>query len=256
MPGPGLEGHEPVRLGGGGVHDLPDVDPHAVAEHRQLVDERDVDRAEDVLEQLAQLRRLGGGDRDDLVADDLVELDRAPQAFGRQPADDLRRVAQREVGASRVDRARARRPRRSRGRRPGPTPRAAARGAPAERPGIGGRLEHDQLALLEHVRQRGAGVRRAAGDPARGCGVSGVGTRHDHRLDLARARRSAWWGGSDRPRRRAPRRARPRCGSGPRARASTTRASVSTPSHLVAGLAEGDDQRQPDVAEPDDPELS
>ena len=73
-PGPGLEAHEPVRLGRGGVDDLPDVDPHPVGEDRELVDERDVDRAEDVLEQLRQLGRLGRRDAHDVVADQPVEL--------------------------------------------------------------------------------------------------------------------------------------------------------------------------------------
>ena len=58
-PGPGLEAHEPERLGRGGVDHLPDVDAEPLAELRQLVDEGDVDRAEDVLEQLRELGRLG-----------------------------------------------------------------------------------------------------------------------------------------------------------------------------------------------------
>ena len=62
-PGPGLEGHEAERLRRGRVDDLPDVDVHPVAELRELVDERDVHRAEDVLEQLRQLGRLGRRDR-------------------------------------------------------------------------------------------------------------------------------------------------------------------------------------------------
>ena len=66
-PGPGLEAHEAERLRRGGVDDLPDVDPHPVAELRELVDERDVDRAEDVLEQLRQLGRLGRRDAVDAV---------------------------------------------------------------------------------------------------------------------------------------------------------------------------------------------
>ena len=63
-PGAGLERLEAERLRRGGLDDLPDVDPHPVAELRELVDERDVDRAVDVLEQLRQLGRLG---RRDLV---------------------------------------------------------------------------------------------------------------------------------------------------------------------------------------------
>ena len=77
MPGPGIEAHEAERLRRGGVDHLPDVDPHPVAQHRELVDQRDVDRAEDVLEQLRQLRRLGRGDHQHLVADALVQPRRA-----------------------------------------------------------------------------------------------------------------------------------------------------------------------------------
>ena len=77
---------------------------HPVAEDRQLVDERDVHRAEDVLEQLGELRRLR---RRDLRRPRRRPARRArPPARGtrrRQPADDLRRVAQRVVGAARVD---------------------------------------------------------------------------------------------------------------------------------------------------------
>src|SRR6202000_1524487 len=46
---PRLEAHEAERLGRGGVDHLPDVDVETVAELGQLVDESDVDRAEDVL---------------------------------------------------------------------------------------------------------------------------------------------------------------------------------------------------------------
>jgi hypothetical protein len=56
----GLQAHEPVGLGGCGVDDLPDVDAHTVGQHRQLIDERDVDRTEDVLQELGELCRLEG----------------------------------------------------------------------------------------------------------------------------------------------------------------------------------------------------
>ena len=72
-----LEAHEAERLRRGRVDDLPDVDAHPVAELRELVDERDVDRAEDVLEQLRQLGRLGRRDGVDGVDDAAVELGRA-----------------------------------------------------------------------------------------------------------------------------------------------------------------------------------
>ena len=58
-PRAGLEAHEAERLRRRGLDDLPDVDMHPVAELRELVDERDVHRAEDVLEQLRQLGCLG-----------------------------------------------------------------------------------------------------------------------------------------------------------------------------------------------------
>jgi hypothetical protein len=61
--GPGVEAHEAVGLGGCRVDDIPDVDTHAVGEHRQLVYEGDVDRAEDVLEQRLGAERLGLGGR-------------------------------------------------------------------------------------------------------------------------------------------------------------------------------------------------
>ena len=78
-----LEAHEAERLGRGGVDHLPDVDPEAVGELGELVDEGDVDRAEDVLEQLRELGRLGRGDGDDLVAD--LGVDRGgPLGAGRR----------------------------------------------------------------------------------------------------------------------------------------------------------------------------
>jgi hypothetical protein len=47
--GAGLEAHEPERLRRCRLDHLPDVDADPVAELRELVDERDVDAAEDVL---------------------------------------------------------------------------------------------------------------------------------------------------------------------------------------------------------------
>ena len=57
----GPERHEPERLGRRGVDDLPDVEAHPLAQQRELVDERDVDVAEDVLEQLGELGGVGRG---------------------------------------------------------------------------------------------------------------------------------------------------------------------------------------------------
>src|SRR4029077_17475131 len=101
--GPGLEAHETERLRRRRVHDLRDVELHPLAELRELVDERDVDRAEDVLEQLRQLRGLGRGNLDDLVHGARVELDRAARALRGQAADDLRGGLGRPVLPAGVD---------------------------------------------------------------------------------------------------------------------------------------------------------
>ena len=71
-----IEAHEPERLGVCRVDDLPDVDSHPIAQLGELVDERDVDRAEDVLEQLRQLGRLRGRDAMDGVDRGAVERSR------------------------------------------------------------------------------------------------------------------------------------------------------------------------------------
>ena len=51
--GPRIEAHESEGLRRRGVEHFPDVDAHAVEDHLELVHERDVDGAEDVLDQLA-----------------------------------------------------------------------------------------------------------------------------------------------------------------------------------------------------------
>src|SRR5262249_36767787 len=97
-----IEAHEAERLGRGGVEDLPDVDAHAVEDHLELVRERDVDRPEDVLD---ELRRLGGpgvarADRplDHGVVDGLGEV----AAELVDPADDLRNRSGRERRIARI----------------------------------------------------------------------------------------------------------------------------------------------------------
>ena len=68
-PGARVERHEPERLGGGRLDDLPGVDALLGAERGELVDERDVDHAEGVLEQLRHLGRTAPRDRVDVVDD-------------------------------------------------------------------------------------------------------------------------------------------------------------------------------------------
>ena len=149
----GVEAHEAEGLGRGGVDHLPDVDPEPVAELGELVDEGDVDRAEDVLQQLRELGRLGG-------------------RRGRRPR---RRSARRARGRARC------RPRS--GRRPAsawsaPCSRCGrGRSAPARRRG-GSRAPAREARLLEDRRRGARGwcpgrwstrARRAAGpeDPRR-----------------------------------------------------------------------------------------
>ena len=57
----GIEGREAERLGLGRFDDLPEVDPHLVAEDCELVDQADVDVAVGVLQDLGHLRHGGGG---------------------------------------------------------------------------------------------------------------------------------------------------------------------------------------------------
>ena len=70
----GGEPHEAVGLGARRVDRRPDVDAEVAGEHRELVDERDVDVAERVLEQLGELGFARGRDGDDLVDDAAVEV--------------------------------------------------------------------------------------------------------------------------------------------------------------------------------------
>ena len=73
-PGAGVEAHEPEGLGLGGVEHVPHVDAHAVVDDLELVHERDVHGAEDVL---GELGRFGGARRahaDDLAHRRFVEI--------------------------------------------------------------------------------------------------------------------------------------------------------------------------------------
>ena len=69
----GVEAHEAEGLGLGGVEHLPDVDAHAVVDDLELVDQGDVDGAEDVLGQLGGLGGAGRGDPHGAVDRAVVE---------------------------------------------------------------------------------------------------------------------------------------------------------------------------------------
>ena len=67
--GTGVVREKTVGLRGGRVDHLPDVDSEAVAHESHFVDERDVDHAETVFNQLCHLRGTQGGDRDQTIHD-------------------------------------------------------------------------------------------------------------------------------------------------------------------------------------------
>ena len=135
--------------------------PMRSAEDRQLVDERDVDRAEDVLQQLRELGDLGRRDRDDLVADVRVDGGGALGAARGEAADDLRRGAHRVVGAAGVDALGREREREVlAGAQAGLLQQRhemLARGA-----GERGRLEHHDLVARDHVCERPRGGQQRA----------------------------------------------------------------------------------------------
>ena len=254
MPGPGLEAHEAERLGRGGVDDLPDVDAHAVGEHRELVDERDVDRAEDVLQQLRQLGHLGRGDRHERRRRRARRPSSARSVHARrEAADDLRRVARSCSRCGRGRRARARTRARSPRRPAGRTPPAAARGARASCRGT------------SSTRARRAGPRAIT--PASACAAPSSGPRSGSRLrfsGVGTQTRIASASCSSTARvvnshpvehggERAPTGC-PRCASGRRAGPRPCAASTSTPMTSLARLGERDGQRQADVAQSDDPD--
>jgi len=98
----GIERHEPERLRGGGADHFPDVDAHAVEDHLELVDQRDVHRAKDVLQELGRLRHAGVGNRDDLLQASGVQRACRLRRFRIHTADELGSRPRIEVLAPRV----------------------------------------------------------------------------------------------------------------------------------------------------------
>ena len=98
----GVEGREAKRLRLGRFDDLPDVDTHLVERDLQLVDQGDVDRAIDVLEQLARLGDARRRDRNDLVDGRRVEGDRDLGRDGLDAADHLGNRAGVELRVARI----------------------------------------------------------------------------------------------------------------------------------------------------------
>ncbi len=99
----GVEAHEPEGLRRRGVEGLPDVDAQLGGEHRQLVDEGDVDVAERVLDELGELGLPRARDGDRLRDEGVVEgLDRL-EAAGGDARDELRGLREAVLGIARVD---------------------------------------------------------------------------------------------------------------------------------------------------------
>ena len=146
------EAHEAERLRRRRVDDLPNVDRHPVAELRELVDECDVDRAEDVLEQLRQFRCLRRRHLDDRVDRAAVDVRCVLRALRRDPAEHLRRRLRRPVLAARVDALRRHRKMEAGADlQPGTLLEDREQHFP-RRPRPCCRLEHDDLPCVQHLR--------------------------------------------------------------------------------------------------------
>src|ERR1700694_6060078 len=92
-----VERHEPEWLCLRCFDDFPDVDVHPVEDGLQLVDEGDVDRPEDVLEELAGLGYPRARDRHDPLERRAVKRRSRSRGGLVHPADDLGDVARREL---------------------------------------------------------------------------------------------------------------------------------------------------------------
>src|SRR5262249_4341494 len=73
-PGARVESHDAERFRLRRFEQIPDVDAHAIAHDRHLVDEGDVDRPERIFEYLRQLGNARIGDRDHRLDRLTVEL--------------------------------------------------------------------------------------------------------------------------------------------------------------------------------------
>ena len=72
--GPGVEWHVAKRFGLGGLYDFPDVDIHLAKYHLELVDQRNIHGAENILRELYGFGGFGRAYRDGNVNDCAIEL--------------------------------------------------------------------------------------------------------------------------------------------------------------------------------------
>ena len=98
-----VERHEAERLGLRRIDNFPDIDVHAVAHQRQLVDEADVHRPERVFEELDHLGNARRTDRHDRVDGRTVERTGELDARRREPADNFRNVVRLKRRVARID---------------------------------------------------------------------------------------------------------------------------------------------------------
>ena len=89
QPRPGIKRLEAERLGLGRVDHFPDVDAHAVEEHLQLVDQRDVHGAVGVFEDLAGLGHLAVADGNHFGHGLAIKLHGQPRLRGSTPPTTL-----------------------------------------------------------------------------------------------------------------------------------------------------------------------
>ncbi len=144
---------EAERLGRSGGDGVPHVDPQAVAQLGELVDQREVDLSVGVLQDLRRLGLASAAGDVDVLGQLPVEVGR-PVTTGRgEPADDLRGVVEAEAGVSGVD------PLRGEGEVEVDA-RLQARllqqlaDDPVGGPGVGGRLDDHQLAGAQMAAHR------------------------------------------------------------------------------------------------------
>jgi len=88
-PGTRVERHKAKGLGFGRLNDFPDVYAHSRIDHLELVDQGDVDRAEDVFQELDRFGCAAGGDRDEGFDGQAVDFHGFLQAERGEAADDF-----------------------------------------------------------------------------------------------------------------------------------------------------------------------
>src|SRR3546814_16919017 len=101
---PRIIGHEAERLGSGRADHLVNVDVELVGDDFHLVDEADVHRAVDILEQFREFGNLGRADRPDLVDRMAIEREADVEAGRGVTAAHLRDGARRDTDVARIDR--------------------------------------------------------------------------------------------------------------------------------------------------------